>query len=101
MRRLVRILAVLSVLTLVLAPSLADARLGGGSSFGSRGGRTYSLPPSTGTSPGYTQPMQRSYTPYSPSSPQPGYGYGPRPGMFGGGLGSGLLGGLFRAGIVG
>ncbi len=101
MRRLARIFAVLSVLTLVLAPSLADARLGGGGSFGSRGGRTYSLPPSTGTSPGYTQPMQRSYTPppYAPSSPQPGYGS--RPGLFGGGFGSGLLGGLIGAGIGG
>lgn len=37
---------------LALAPAVAEARMGGGGSFGSRGGRTWSAPPSTRTMPG-------------------------------------------------
>jgi predicted lipid-binding transport protein (Tim44 family) len=90
--------ALVLVVVMALAPSLADARAGGsyrggGSSFtsqGSRGSRTYD------------QPMQRSITPQGqPASPlaQPGYGFGSAHpfmtglagGLFGGWLGSMLF----------
>ncbi len=88
---------------LVLAPGLAFARAGSGSSMGSRGSYTYSAPPSTRTAPGVAEPMQRSMT-----APSPSYS----PGMAGVGAGapafggrspfmSGLMGGLLGAGIGG
>ncbi len=87
-------------LALALAPGLALARVGGGASMGSRGGFTFSTPPSTGTANSIA-PMQRSYTPrMEPSigSPSPGYtpGFGGRSAFT-----SGLLGGLVGAGIGG
>jgi len=104
MRRVTFLLAGLAALMLALAPGLADARAGGGFSMGSRGARTYSAPPGTGTAPYGAAPMQRSLTQpsapsYSPSPAAPGYGYG-------GGYGrspfmSGLMGGLIGAGIGG
>jgi predicted lipid-binding transport protein (Tim44 family) len=102
MRRTPRLLAAVAALSLALAPGLADARAGGGGSFGSRGSMTWSAPPSTNTAPYSAQPMQRSMTPNSPS---PGFA-APAPG-FGSGLGrssgfmSGLMGGLIGAGIGG
>jgi predicted lipid-binding transport protein (Tim44 family) len=95
-------------LPLVAAVSSADARIGGGMSSGSRGGRTFSAPPSTSTAPNVAQPFNRSIT-------QPGSGFGSsarggffnRPGMglFGGlaagFLGAGLLGMLFGGGMFG
>ena len=103
MRHASSILAAVSVLALALTPVTADARAGFGGSMGSRGGRTFSAPPSTGTYPGYTSPVQRSITPNAPS-PGPSGGFAPAPrsgGLFGGGFGSGLLGGLIGAGIGG
>lgn len=50
------------VAALSLFASLADARPGAGGSFGSRGSRTFSAPPSTNTAPGTAAPMQRSIT---------------------------------------
>jgi predicted lipid-binding transport protein (Tim44 family) len=100
MRRTPRLLAAVAALSLALAPGLADARAGGGGSFGSRGSMTWSAPPSTNTAPYSAQPMQRSMTPNSPSpgfaSPSPGFGSG-----FGrsSGFMSGLMGGLIGAGI--
>ncbi len=73
MRRASAFLAALAALALLLAPGLADARAGSGSSFGSRGSRTYSAPPTTNTAPYAAQPMQRSITPNTPS-PSPGFG---------------------------
>jgi predicted lipid-binding transport protein (Tim44 family) len=69
--------------------------------MGSRGGMTFSAPPSTRTAPGYVAPMQRSMTPNSPSPgySAPGYaapGYGQRSPFM-----SGLMGGLIGAGIGG
>ena len=100
------LLAGFAALTLALSPGLADARAGGGSSFGSRGSMTYSAPPSTNTAPYSASPMQRSMTPQSqPSYGSPSYGspsYGSP--MFGGqrsGFMSGLMGGLIGAGIGG
>ena len=91
-------------LALALSPGLAEARAGGGSSFGSRGSMTYSAPPMTNTAPFSAAPMQRSMTPNmpSPSYASPGYNRSP---MFQGGprsgFMSGLMGGLIGAGIGG
>lgn len=82
----------------VLAVSAADARIGGGSSSGSRGARTFSAPPSTSTAPGSASQFNRTLT-------QPGQSGGfntaapSRGGLFGGRAG-GLLGGL-AAGFLG
>lgn len=93
--------AVITALCIAVAASLtfssADARLGGGGSFGSRGSRTFSMPAPTPTAP--------SISPFN--RPSPGYGYNPgyagaqRPGFFGGGFGRGLLGGFLGAGLFG
>lgn len=94
-----RILMLIAALALVLSPSLAEARAGGGSSFGSRGSMTWSAPPSTSTAPYSGQSMQRSLTPNNPSpgySGMPGYGYRSHSPFM-----SGLLGGLIGAGIGG
>ncbi len=88
---------------LALAPAVAEARMGGGGSFGSRGMRTWSAPPSTRTMPGAASPFERSVTPRQ----APGYngGYMGQPGYagssFGRGLMGGLAGGLLGAGLFG
>jgi predicted lipid-binding transport protein (Tim44 family) len=99
MRRTPTLIAAFAALALALTPGLAEARLGSGGSFGSRGSMTWSAPPSTATAP-YSSPMQRSMTPNNPSPGygSPGYGYGYQrhsPFM------SGLMGGLIGAGIGG
>src|SRR3982075_2440163 len=85
---------------LAVAVSSADARVGGGFSSGSRGGRTFSAPPSTSTAPGSAQPLNRTFTqPGSPGMGAPAAagaakgGFFNRPGM-------GMLGGL-AAGFLG
>src|ERR1700760_5110670 len=107
---LVQTLAVILSLAmpLVIIASSADARVGGGSSSGSRGSRTFSAPPSTSTAPNATQPFNRTITqPGSPGVGTPGGGFFNRPGMglFGGlaagFLGAGLLGMLFGGGMFG
>jgi predicted lipid-binding transport protein (Tim44 family) len=102
MRRASAFLAVIAALALLLTPGLADARAGGGGSFGSRGSRTWSAPPTTNTAPSGSQSMQRSMTPNTPS-PSPGFG-APMGGQGFGGRSpfvSGLMGGLIGAGIGG
>ena len=99
MRRATPVLATLLAAVLAFSPLAADARAGGGGSFGSRGARTFSAPPSTRTAPS-AAPFQRSLTPQSPSYAQPNRGYGsgyPRRS----GFASGLMGGLIGAGIGG
>src|SRR5258707_638661 len=101
-------------LPLMLAVSAADARVGGGGSSGSRGGRTFSAPPSTSTAPTAAQPFNRTMT--QPGSPGMGTvagagaakgGFFNRPGMgmlgglAAGFLGAGLLGMLFGGGMFG
>jgi predicted lipid-binding transport protein (Tim44 family) len=98
MRRTSTLIAALAAVALALAPGLAEARAGGGGSFGSRGGMTWSAPPSTRTAPYSAAPMQRSLT---PSAPAQGMGtampsYGPRSSFT-----SGLMGGLIGAGLGG
>jgi predicted lipid-binding transport protein (Tim44 family) len=71
----------------------ADARAGGGSSAGSRGGRTFSAPPATQTAPQGAAPFERSMAQPGQSS----FGRAAQPqrgGLFSGGFGSGLMGGL-------
>ena len=98
MSRSTSLVAALAVAALTLAPSLADARAGGGSSFGSRGSRTYSTPPSTSTAPSMA-PMERSITPRT--APSPSFGGAPYAAPARSGFTSGLLGGLLGAGIGG
>lgn len=104
MRRLASIAAVAATVMLVLAPAIADARAGRGSSMGSRGGRTYQAPPPTRTAPTEAQPVQRSMTDPARTTPAAGAaaaGTAARPGMFGGGFGGLLMGGLLGAGLFG
>ncbi len=77
----------------------ADARAGGGFSFGSRGGRTYSAPAPTQTAPRYAQPFQRSETSNGVAPGSRGFGFGG--GLLAGLLGAGLLGSLFGGGLFG
>ena len=100
-RGVAKALAVALALALPLATTVspADARIGGGFSSGSRGARTFSMPPSTSTAPGTASPFSRSF-----SQPRmPGYGANTG-GMFnrpGGGLLRGLAAGFLGAGLFG
>ncbi|WP_400767977.1 Tim44 domain-containing protein [Methylosinus sporium] len=96
-------------LLIALAPALAEAKMGGGASSGSRGTRTFSAPPATTTAPRPAAPMERSIAPQP--APQPSPAASPRPaaapaasplgGSFGRGLLGGLAGGLLGAGLFG
>ena len=91
-----RAAVVLMVLTLMmpLGTVSADARAGGGFSFGSRGARSFSVPPTTSTAPRSAFPL--------PGAQSPGFGGGPsfaQPRRFG--FGSGLAAGLLGAGLFG
>jgi predicted lipid-binding transport protein (Tim44 family) len=110
MRGIVKTIAIVLSLALpvMLAASVADARIGGGGSSGSRGARTFSAPPSTSTAPSAAQPFNRTMT--QPGSPGVGAGaakggFFNRPGMgmlgglAAGFLGAGLLGMLFGGGM--
>src|SRR5690242_19600171 len=100
MRGIVRAFAVVAALALTstLVISSADARIGGGVSSGSRGSRSFSMPPSTSTAPGTAQPFNRTFA-------QPGSGLNtPAGGGFfnrGGGLLGGLAAGFLGAGLLG
>ena len=110
-RVLQSIAVVLSLaLPLIAAAPPADARIGGGISSGSRGGRTFSAPPSTSTAPGSAQPFNRTFS--EPGSPgigtsTAGGGFFNRPGggmlrgLAAGFLGAGLFGMLFGGGMFG
>ncbi len=99
MRRVFVFFALLLSLSVALMPALAEARAGSGFSMGSRGSRTYSAPPATGTSPYGAAPMQQSTT-VPGSSYGGGYGSGYGGGYYGGGgFGRGLMGGLLGFGL--
>lgn len=103
MRRRAQFLTILAAATLALAPVLAEARPGGGSSSGSRGARTYSAPPPTNTAPAPQRQMDRTMTePARPGAPQalPGQA---RPGAAAGGFAqrSPFLAGLLGGGLLG
>ncbi len=106
-------LVVLLSALIALAPALAEARAGSGTSSGSRGSRTYQAVPSTPTAP-QAQPMQRSVTPQA--QPQrPAMQPAPAPvaqsswfqrnpfmaGLMGGLIGAGIGGLLFGHGFWG
>src|ERR1700710_1495276 len=116
MRGIVKTIAIVLSLAVpvMLTISAADARVGGGGSSGSRGGRTFAAPPSTSTAPNAAQPFNRTMT--QPGSPGMGAagaagaakgGFFNRPGMgmlgglAAGFLGAGLLGMLFGGGMFG
>jgi len=112
-RGIVKAIALVLSLTVptMLAISAADARVGGGSSSGSRGSRTFSAPPSTSTAPGSAQPFNRTFS--QPGTPGVGTPAPSRGGFFNtpgrsmlgglaaGFLGAGLLGMLFGGGLFG
>jgi predicted lipid-binding transport protein (Tim44 family) len=98
------ILAVALATMVVLGTAVADARTGGGRSFGSRGTHTFSPPPMTNTAPKPAAPIERSMT----QSAQPSAAQGVTPpsaaapasqSRFGGWRGV-LLGGLVGAGLI-
>jgi predicted lipid-binding transport protein (Tim44 family) len=91
-------LALAAVLAFTI--DVADARVGRGGSFGSRGTRTYTAPPTTQTAPTPAKPMERSMT--QPGAAQPATGAaGAAASRFGSGFGGLLLGGLLGAGLFG
>src|SRR6478752_835325 len=110
-RRLAKLLAVVIAVGLpvsIALASVADARVGGGSSSGSRGSRTFSAPSVTRTAPNTAQPFQRTQSQpgavnNSPTPATQGGGFFNRPGLLGGlaagFLGAGLLGMLFGGGM--
>jgi predicted lipid-binding transport protein (Tim44 family) len=100
-RILTMIVAVLAAFA--FAVPCADARVGGGGSMGSRGGMTFSAPPSTRTAPS-AAPIERSMTqPSRPGYNQPASGgmFNRPGGLFGGGLFGGLAAGFLGAGLFG
>jgi predicted lipid-binding transport protein (Tim44 family) len=86
----------------LVAADVADARVGGGRSFGSRGTKTYTAPPPTNTAP-HAAPIERSMTqkgaPTSAQSAKPGASAVAQPSRFGGWRGL-LMGGLFAAALA-
>jgi predicted lipid-binding transport protein (Tim44 family) len=87
----------------MVTADVADARIGGGKSFGSRGSKTFTAPPATKTAPG-AAPIERSMTdkrsPTAAQNAQPGAGAAAQPSRFGG-WGGLLMGGLFVAALGG
>jgi len=61
---LIKAFAVVLALALpvLMAASAADARVGGGRSYGSRGSHTYTAPPVTNTAPNAARPFDRTMT---------------------------------------
>lgn len=96
-------LSVVAAASLGLMADLADARVGGGRSSGSRGFNTYKAPPATNTAPKPAAPMERSMTQPGKSTTAQGAQSAPtaaaQPSRFGGWKGL-LLGGLIGAGLA-
>lgn len=96
---------------IAFAPAVAEAKMGGGKSSGSRGSRSYTPPPATTTAPRPAAPMERSVAPQPAPQPQPAPAApsppaaapaaNPAGGAFGRGLLGGLAGGLLGAGLFG
>ena len=88
----------------IVTTDMADARMGGGKSFGSRGSKTYTAPPATKTAPG-AAPIERSMTdkrsPTAAQNAQPGAAGAPGLASRFGGFGGLLMGGLFVAALGG
>ncbi len=90
------LIAIAAMLIVIGGSAAAEARIGGGRSFGYRGERTYAPPPITQTAPHTASPIDRPY------QQTPSQSVFPRStgGMFGG-FGRGLVGGLIGAGLFG
>lgn len=96
---------------IAFAPALAEAKMGGGASSGSRGSRSFTAPPATTTAPRPAAPMERSVAPQpapqpqaqpaAPQRPAAAPAANPAGGAFGRGLLGGLAGGLLGAGLFG
>lgn len=88
-----------------LAPTVVDARAGGGGGAGSRGGKTGNVPAPTQTAP-TSKPVERSTTPAQPQAQKPAVA-GPAGAATPGGFMarnpflSGLMGGMLGAGLIG
>jgi predicted lipid-binding transport protein (Tim44 family) len=100
----IRWLAVIAAV-IIVAPALAEARAGAGSSSGSRGSRTYQAPPPTQTAP-TAKPVERSATPQQPAPNPATTAATPAASQSGGFMArnpflSGLMGGMLGAGLVG
>ena len=96
--------ALAALVVFALSPAPADARVGSGSSSGSRGSKTQTAPPSTNTAPKAAAPMERSATPAGPQAASPsinraGAAAAAAPAKRG--FGSMLMGGLLGAGLFG
>lgn len=88
----------------IVAADYAEARAGGGRSWGSRGGRTFSAPPATNTAPKQVAPVEKSITqPGKATSAQGAQQAAPgaaaQASRFGGMRGL-LMGGLIAAGLA-
>jgi predicted lipid-binding transport protein (Tim44 family) len=103
------LVALATVLTLSAGVvDMAEARPGGGKSFGSRGSRTFDEPTRTPTAP-QARPIERTQTAPSTQAQRPGapVGQAAQPasrfggGLMGGLLGAGLLGMVLGAGFFG
>ena len=87
---------------LMLVAGVAEARPGGGGSFGSRGSRTFDSAPATRTAPNATAPMQRTQTPQTaPNMQRPGAPAPAAQGSRWGGFAGGMLAGVLGAGLIG
>jgi len=89
-------LALAAVLAIMV--DVADARVRGG---GSRGSKTYSPPPTTQTAPPQAKPIERSIVQPGAAQQVKAPVQAPAGSRFGGGFGGLLLGGLLGAGLFG
>lgn len=95
----------LALVVSLSAMDIADARrAGGGSSFGSRGSKTYQAPAQTQTAPNTAAPIERSMTPNTGAQTRPAQGAAAanaaKPGFFNN-FGRSMLGGLLVGGLIG
>ncbi|HXV29775.1 MAG TPA: Tim44 domain-containing protein [Sinorhizobium sp.] len=98
--------ATVGIAVMLTVADVAEARRASGG-FGSRGSRTFSMPPATRTAPTNAAPIERTMTPRQ--NAQPSTTTGPaaqsqttaaRPGLFGG-FGRSMLSGLMMGGLIG
>ena len=102
-RRLTTLTIALAAGLSLIAADVADARVGGGRSIGSRGGKTYTAPPAANTAP-KSAPIERSMTekgaPTTSAQPaQLGAATATQASRFGGWRGL-LMGSLIAAGLA-
>lgn len=113
-RPLIGLCASLMVLLTVLAVTVVDADARSRVSFGSRGSKTFTAPPTTQTAPNQARPVERTMAQPSqpgtnaaaaPKATSPAGGFLSRPGLLGGFaagfLGAGLIGLLLGHGLTG